>query len=57
MGLLEPGVSETVVASLLAVMKEARDEVVRWLKRRRPTQAGQLAHIPKVCSILTALMM
>lgn len=38
MALLEPGLSETVVASLLAVMKEARDEVVA---RGVPAEAAQ----------------
>lgn len=38
MALLEPGLSETVCASLLAVMKEARDEVVA---RGVPAEAAQ----------------
>ncbi len=37
MALLEPGLSETVTASLLVVMREAMDEVVRrGVRRRRP---------------------
>ena len=39
MAMLEPGLSETVCASLLDVMREAMDEVVA--PRRRP--AGALA--------------
>lgn len=38
MALLEPGLSETVVASLLSIMKEARDEVVA---RGVPEEAAQ----------------
>lgn len=38
MALLEPGLSETVVASLLDIMKEARDEVVA---RGVPAEAAQ----------------